>query len=366
MVATPACIRRGQLRSSSQMTSQQPTPGTSKEQAVSTLERIAFLLERSAAATYRVQAYRAAARAISPLTDRELAARTKAGTLSDLQFVGPKTSAVIADVVSGVVPTYLVELEATERPDPGLGQDLLNMQVGDCHSHTDWSDGGSPLDVMARTSKDMGHQWLAVTDHSPRLTIANGLSAERLMHQLKLLESVAQQLLPFRLFSGIEVDILENGQLDQTPEMLAQLGVVVASIHSKLRMDSAPMTARMVRAICDPGTDVLGHCTGRQVNGRQRPPSAFDADAVFAACVENEVAVEINCRPDRLDPPMALLRQAVEHGCLFSIDTDAHAPGQLDWQAFGCARAAEAGAPADRIVTTWDADRLHTWTKRRR
>jgi putative hydrolase len=118
----------------------------------------------------------------------------------------------------------------------------------------------------------------------------------------------------------------------------------------------------MVAAISNPHTDVLGHCTGRLVVGRGRPPSEFDPEIVFAACAQFGVAVEINSRPERLDPPKRLLRLAVETGCLFSIDTDAHAPGQLDWQVNGCERAARCGVDPDRIVNTWPLERLLEWS----
>jgi putative hydrolase len=121
------------------------------------------------------------------------------------------------------------------------------------------------------------------------------------------------------------------------------------------------MTRRMVAAIANPDMDVLGHCTGRLVVGRGRPESEFDAEIVFEACRRFGVAVEINSRPERLDPPRRLLRQAVEAGCVFSIDTDAHAPGQLDWQPYGCARAEECGVPPERIVNTKPVDDLLAW-----
>jgi putative hydrolase len=119
----------------------------------------------------------------------------------------------------------------------------------------------------------------------------------------------------------------------------------------------------MLAAIENPHTDILGHCTGRLVTGGRgtRPESRFDAEAVFAACAEHDVAVEINSRPERLDPPRRLLRQAVEAGCLFSINTDGHAPGQLDWQPYGCARAEECGVPVERIVNTWRVRGLLDW-----
>jgi putative hydrolase len=128
-------------------------------------------------------------------------------------------------------------------------------------------------------------------------------------------------------------------------------------------MPAAEMTERMLTAVANPHVDVLGHCTGRMVTGsRKRPESQFDADAVFAACAEHGVAVEINCRPERLDPPKRLLRLAVEVGCLLAIDSDAHAPGQLDWLSYGCERAAACGVPADRVVNTWPSGKLRAWT----
>jgi putative hydrolase len=221
---------------------------------------------------------------------------------------------------------------------------------------------------MAATAQALGHEYLALTDHSPRLTVANGLSPARLRRQLELVAELDERSAPFRLLTGIEVDILEDGSLDQEPELLDRLDVVVASVHSKLRMPSDEMTPRMVAAIADPHTDVLGHCTGRLVTGGRgtRPESEFDAEIVFAACARFDVAVEVNSRPERLDPPRRLLRQAVEAGCLFSVDTDAHAPGQLDWQPYGCERAAACGVPADRVVNTWPVEQLLAWTGRRR
>jgi len=133
---------------------------------------------------------------------------------------------------------------------------------------------------------------------------------------------------------------------------------VVASVHSKLRMPAGPMTRRMVAAVRNPHVDVLGHCTGRLLVGRGRPESAFDAGAVFGACREHGVAVEINCRPERMDPPDRLLQLAAETGCVFAIDTDAHAPGQLDWLGNGTTRAEHFGIPPDRIINTRPAATL--------
>ena len=335
---------------------------------VAALRRIAFLLERSGAPTYRVRAFRRAAE-VALTNAGQLQERLAAGTLAELPGIGQVTAAVITEAAAGQVPDYLVKLEEHEGALVDLdaaGEQLRAALRGDLHSHSDWSDGGSPIEEMAVTAIELGHDYLALTDHSPRLTVANGLNPERLERQLRILAALAPRLAPFRLLSGIEVDILDDGGLDQTPELLGQLDVVVASVHSKLRMDSAAMTRRMLAAIANPHTNILGHCTGRLMGGKQRPQSTFDAATVFAACAEQGVAVEINCRPERLDPPRDLLRQAIEAGCLFSIDTDGHAPGQLDWQPYGCARAAECGVPVDRVINSWPVEELLAWSNRNR
>ncbi|WP_329240599.1 PHP domain-containing protein [Actinoallomurus sp. NBC_01490] len=332
------------------------------------LKRIAFLLERAGEATYRVRAFRRAAATVERTPADELAARARAGTLEDLSGVGKVTALVIKEALDGETPVYLRRLEATEgRPLDEATEALRAALRGDLHTHSDWSDGGSPIEEMAAAAIGIGHDYVALTDHSPRLKVANGLSPERLRSQLDVVAALNKELAPFRILTGIEVDILDDGSLDQDPELLAELDVVVASVHSKLRMPSAEMTPRMLRAIENPRVNVLGHCTGRIVaaggrRGGKRPESEFDAEQVFAACVRHDVAVEINSRPDRLDPPKRLLRPALEAGCRFSIDSDAHAPGQLDWQPFGCERAARCGVPPERVVNTMSLDDLLAWT----
>jgi putative hydrolase len=331
------------------------------------LRRVAFLLERRLADTYKVKAFRNAAATVLSTDPAELAARAEAGSLRQLERIGKATESVILDALAGRRPAYLVELEAGAGPLATEGAELRAALRGDLHTHSDWSDGGSPIEEMVMTAVDVGHEYVALTDHSPRLTVARGLSAARLRQQLDVVEAVNAHLAgELRLLPGIEVDILDDGRLDQTPELLQRLDVVVASVHSVLRMERAAMTRRMVAAVRDPHTDVLGHCTGRLVRGGRgtRPPSQFDAEVVFAACAEAGVAVEVNSRPERQDPPDELVAVAMEAGCLFSIDSDAHAPGQLDFLDYGAARATVLGIPPERIVNTWPLDRLVGWTHR--
>ena len=335
------------------------------------LDRIAYLLEKTRQPTYRVRAFRTAARVLRELPAGEAETRAANGSLRDLAGIGEKTEKVIVEALAGETPSYLRELEEEQQrvveggSEPqlsGAAAELRAALRGDCHTHSDWSDGGSPIDEMARAARDLGHEYLVLTDHSGSLKVAKGLSAERLRKQLDVVAGLNEELAPFRILTGIEVDILEDGSLDQEEELLARLDVVVASVHSKLRMERDEMTRRMAVAVANPHVDVLGHCTGRLVVGRGRPESQFDPELVFTACREYGTAVEINSRPERLDPPKRLLRLALEMGCLVSIDTDAHAPGQLEWQVYGCERAAACGVEPDRVINTRTADDLLAWT----
>ena len=328
------------------------------------LERIAYLLDRAREKPYRVGAYLRAAEVVKALAPEELVARVAAGTLEQLDGIGPKTAAIITEVATTGSTAYLDKLEKETALTVGEGNGLVRQLKGDLHVHSLWSDGGAEIDVMARAARDLGHEYMALTDHSPRLTIANGLSRERLLQQLDIVAALNDELAPFRILTGIEVDILEDGTLDQTDDILERLDVVVASVHSKLRMETREMTRRMVTAIGNPHTDVLGHCTGRYVVGRGRPQSQFDPEVVFRACERSDTAVEINSRPERLDPPNDLLEIAVEMSCRFAIDSDAHAPGQLEWQPYGADKAVQTGVTIDRIVNAWSVDKLLEWTRR--
>jgi putative hydrolase len=331
--------------------------------AVGALRRIAFLLELAHEPTYRVRAFRRAADVVSELSAGELERRLREGSLQQLPGIGAVTALAITEAQRGEVPVYLRRLESTEgRVVADDAAALRGTLRGDCHTHSDWSDGGSSIREMAETARSLGHDYVVLSDHSPHLTVARGLSPDRLRQQLEEVERLNLELSPFRILSGIEVDINEDGSLDQEEDLLQRLDVVVASVHSYLRMPRERMTERMIRAVANPLTDVLGHCTGRIVVGRGRPESEFDAETVFEACRRFGVAVEINSRPERLDPPKRLLRLALEIGCRFAIDTDAHAPGQLGWQINGCERAAACGVGADSVVNTLSANDLIAWT----
>jgi putative hydrolase len=329
---------------------------------VAALRRIAYLLEQDGAESYKVRAFRNAAIAIGDQRPEDLVGMT-AARLQDIPHVGKTSAQVVAEAAQGRVPAYLEALESVDRPGPTPAAAELRRRLrGDCHSHSDWSDGGSPIREMAEAAKELGHQYWALTDHSPRLTVAHGLDATRLGQQLEVVAELNAELAPFRILTGIEVDILEDGSLDQDEALLAQLDVVVASVHSKLRMDSRSMTDRMLRAVASPHTDILGHCTGRILVGRGRPQSTFDVQAVFSACAETGTAVEINSRPERLDPPEELLALALSLDCPLVIDTDAHAPGQLEWQRNGCEQAVRAGVPVERVMNARPVDEFLDWT----
>jgi len=333
---------------------------------VAALRRIGFLLERGREDTYKVKAFRGAAAAILPLSDEEVRARVEDGSITKIPGVGASSAKVIAAAVRGEVPERLSRLEQEHGgPLTEGGHELRGRLRGDLHSHSDWSDGGSPIEEMAFTAIELGHEYQVLTDHSPRLRVANGLSVQRLQKQLGVVDAVNEHLSGsgFTLLKGIEVDILDDGSLDQTEEMLDQLDLRVASVHSKLAMDAPAMTRRMVAAVRNPRVNVLGHCTGRLVTGGRgiRKQSQFDAKAVFGACAESNTAVEINSRPERRDPPTKLLELARDLGCVFSIDSDAHAPGQLDFLWYGAERAQAAGIDPDRIVNTWPKERLLEW-----
>jgi putative hydrolase len=328
---------------------------------VEALERVVHCLDRAHETGFKTKAFVRALEVVRATPPDELAERAAAGTLTKLDGIGDSTARLITESLRGD-SSYVEKIEAETRVKlTDAGARYRAALRGDCHLHSLWSDGGATIEAMARTARSLGHEYMVLTDHSPRLTVAHGLSKERLEQQLADVAVLNEKMAPFRILTGIEVDILEDGTLDHDDAVLAELDVVVASVHSKLRMERQPMTERMVRAVASPHVDILGHCTGRMIG--KRDPSSFDADYVFAACAQFHTAVEINCRPERLDPPRELLDVAIDFGCYFSIDSDAHATGQLEWQPHGCNRAAERNVPIDRVINTWGADDLLRWVQ---
>jgi putative hydrolase len=326
------------------------------------LQRAIHYLDRELAPSQKIRAFQHAAEVAEEAGPLEIAERAAAGTLTELDGIGKSTAEVISDALDDNPDGYLARLDERSRVEVGVGEAVLAALRGDCHVHTTWSDGGGPLRDMVDTAITLGHEWMVITDHSARLTIAHGLSEKRLVWQLDEIETLNNEVAPFRVLTGMEVDIFEDGTLDLADEMLARLDVVVASVHSKLRLPREEMTRRMVMAIASPHTDILGHCTNRKLVGRGRPPSEFDPEIVFAACAQFDTAVEINCRPERQDPPEELLDLALEWECKVAINTDAHATGQLEWQPYGADKAARCGVPIDDVVNTWTADEVLAWT----
>ena len=325
------------------------------------IDRAIYYLDRAHESGFKTKAFVRARDVLAALDPAEIAERAATNTLVELDGIGSATARLVTEALTGADTLPYLEKLAAETPVPisAEGERYRAALRGDCHLHTRWSDGSVEIDDMVRTAQALGHEYLVITDHSPRLTIAHGLNRDRLERQIAEIAEANARFPDFRILSGMEVDILEDGRLDLDDDLLEQLDIVVASVHSKLSMERTQMTQRMVLAVANPHVDILGHCTGRHLP--KRGPSAFDADYVFAACAQFDTAVEINCRPERLDPPKELLDLALEYGCYVTIDTDAHAPGQLEWQPLGCDKAAESGVPVERVLNTWSVEELLDW-----
>lgn len=255
------------------------------------------------------------------------------------------------------------EIEAAARGELPTLIELTDIR-GDLHSHTTWSDGASSILEMARAAKQRGYQYLAVTDHSQGLTVAGGLTVERLHAQRREIEE-AQHALgdDFRILHGTELEIKLDGTLDFPDEVLGWLDIVVASIHSGLRQPGEQVTQRALNAVRNPHVDILGHPTGRLIN--QREPSAMDVGAVIREAAKTGVALEINSAPDRLDLDDIYVKEAMEQGCLLSVDTDAHHPDNFELVEYGVHIARRGWATAERVITTWERERVEAWLQAR-
>ena len=334
---------------------------TPRARANAALLQAVYYLDRELAPSTKVRAFIRALATVDALSDDELVERANSQTLTELDGIGPSTGEVIADAVLDRPSSYLAKLEARTRVPIGAGEAIRDAIRGDCHLHSMWSDGAAPVATMAEAARALGHDYMVLTDHSARLTIAHGLDETRVRRQLDEIATVNAQMAPFRVLSGLEVDILEDGSLDLADDLLAELDVVVGSVHSKFRMPREDMTRRLVMAIASPHVDMIGHITNRKVVGGGRDGSVFDAEIVFAACAKFDTAIEINCRPERQDPPEDLVALARQWDLKFCINTDAHAPGQLEWQPYGCDKLAQLDIGAESVINTWSADELVGW-----
>jgi DNA polymerase IV (family X) len=233
---------------------------------------------------------------------------------------------------------------------------------GQLHEHSTWSDGTASIREMVEAALARGYAYLAITDHSPLVTVANGLSAERVRAQWEEIDALrAEYGDRIAILKGLEVDIRADGSLDMDEEILAQMDVVVASAHMRYKEDEAKMTARIVRALENPHVDILGHPTGRLIGRRE--PFAVDMDAVIDAAARTGTVLEINASPDRMDLKDEYARRAKERGVKLTVNADAHSTSGLDLLKWGLFMARRAGLTADDVINTYSLDRLRETLK---
>jgi putative hydrolase len=326
-------------------------------EAAQALSEIGYLLRQDPKEVFRAKAFAMAAWSLA-LERPDLAALHKGGELTTIEGVGAGIAKVLAELVEGGHSRYLERLreqmKQPARPDESVID--FNHYQGDVHSHTNWSDGRATMLEMAEGARALGYRYLGVTDHSPRIKVVNGLGAERLVAQSYEMAGVQSQVPEVTLLQGIEVDILEDGSLDLPDAVLEILDVVVASPHVKLRQEPAAMTERMLRAVSHPHVDVIGHPTGRRPGSREG--ASYDFEAVFKQAAKHGVALELDCDPARMDLSPEMARLALELGCNFALDADAHAPAEFAYVPMGLWMARRAGIPEDRILNFRPLDQL--------
>ena len=229
---------------------------------------------------------------------------------------------------------------------------------GELHGHSDWSDGRASIETMAQAAMERGYQYWLLSDHSVGLGVTGGVDGERLMEQRRIVDALnqrwAREGIDFRLLLGVELEILADGSLALPDDVLAQLDVVVASIHSSLRQDRETITQRCLKAVHNPHVDILGHPTSRLLG--KRPPTELDMERVLEACAATGTAVEINAHPWRLDLNDVLARRAVDLGCKIVISTDAHQPTDMDYLVYGVGMARRAWLTPDDVLNTRPLD----------
>ena len=221
---------------------------------------------------------------------------------------------------------------------------------GDVHMHTVETDGRNTIEEMAEAAKERGYKYMAITDHSKNLAFANGLDDKRAIEHIARIRETEKKIGGIRIFAGIEVDILADGDLDLSNDVLAQMDVVIASVHSVFNQDSAKMTERLIKAIENPNTSIIGHPTGRIQLRRDAYP--LDMHAVLSAAAKHKVAMELNAYPDRLDLNDVHLRQAKQHGVKIVINTDSHHTSHMDKIRFGVLQARRAWLTRDDVLNT--------------
>jgi DNA polymerase (family X) len=235
---------------------------------------------------------------------------------------------------------------------------------GDVHMHTVETDGRNTIAEMAEVAKEHGYKYMAITDHSKNLAFANGLDDKRAIEHIQRIREAEKKIGGIRIFAGIEVDILADGELDLSDDVLVQMDVVIASVHSVFNQEPAKMTERLIKAIENPNTSIVGHPTGRiQL---RRDSYAFDMNVVLSAAAKHKVAMELNAYPDRLDLNDVNLRQAKRHGVKIVINTDAHHTSHMEKIRFGVLQARRAWLTGDDVLNTLPADKFanamkHAW-----
>jgi DNA polymerase (family X) len=255
------------------------------------------------------------------------------------------------------------ELEAAEKHT--LPQLLSQDDIqGDVHMHTIETDGRNSIEEMAAAARDRGYNYIAITDHSKNLAFANGLDDERAIKHIEKIRSANDAMNGLRIFAGIEVDILEDGTLDLSDEVLAQMDIVIASVHSHFSLSAEAMTKRLMKAINNPYVSLIGHPTGRIL--LRRDAYAFDMDAVLQAAARNQVAMELNAYPDRLDLCDRHLRQAKQAGVRLVINTDSHHTSHMEKMRYGVLQARRAWLTRNDVLNTLTADQFasamkHNW-----
>ncbi|HEY4888353.1 MAG TPA: PHP domain-containing protein [Candidatus Dormibacteraeota bacterium] len=325
--------------------------------AAQVLAEIGYLLRQDPAEKFRAKAFSAAAWSLA-VKRPDLAALHSRNELTSLEGVGAGIAKVLAESIETGGSRYLDRLRGQMNQPARDDESVLDLgrYQGDVHSHSNWSDGRATMLEMARGAEAMGYHYLGVTDHSPRIKVVNGLDADRLLAQSREMAEVQAEVPGVALLQGIEVDILEDGTLDLPDMVLELLDVVIASPHVKLRQEPAAMTERMLRAVSHPHVDVIGHPTGRRPGAREG--ANYDFEAVFKEAARHHVALEIDCDPARMDLSPEMARLALECGCNFTLDADAHAPAEFAYVPMGIWLARRAGIPMERMLNFLSLDEL--------